>query len=147
MTCAAEWRTTRRAAGSFSLRSSRATSSWSGRGEVDDALGGRWRGRSTWPLRMASRAALVGVGGDGGERADAGDDDGGGEARGDAVGDVEGRGAGGDFADGAVGSELDLDWIAHAYKDSACEREGSVGFRYNGRGPRQLVRGRSEPRQ
>ncbi len=80
-------------------------------GEADDAFGGGG-GAGVHGLFGGFEGGLVGVGGDGGERADAGDDDGGGEARGDAVGDVEGCCAAGDFADGTV-RKLDLDWIAH----------------------------------
>ena len=85
------------------------------RGEVDDASRRRLAGPEYMASSEASRAASFVVGGCGGQRLDAGDDDGGGEARGDAVGDVEGGGAGGDFADGAVGklNWIEFDWVAH----------------------------------
>jgi hypothetical protein len=82
------------------------------RGEVDDAgfacgsVGGVHR------LFAGFERGLVGVGSDGCERLDARDDDRCGEARRDAGGDIEGCGAGGDFADGAV-RKLDLDRVAH----------------------------------
>ena len=82
-----------------------------GRGEAYDSFGGGVVA-GIHGLFRGFEGGLVRVGGDGGQRADAGDDYGGGQARRDAVGDVEGGGAGGDFADGAVG-KLDLDWVAH----------------------------------
>ena len=87
-----------------------------GSGEVDDAgfacgsVGGVHR------FFAGFERGLVGAGGDRCERLDARDDDRCGEARRDAGGDIEWCCAGGDFADGAV-RKLDLDWVAHGYKD------------------------------
>ena len=101
-------------AGSFSLRSSSATSSVSGaerstRRSPAGVVAGVHRlfGLLGFGVGFggSSRAASV-------ERAKARDDDGCGQARRDAVGDVERRCAVRDFADGAVG-KLDLYLLAH----------------------------------
>jgi len=76
-------------------------------GEVDEAFGGGWLGGVHGLFGGSGIGGRGGVCRSGGERTDAGDDDGGSKTRRDAVGDVKRRGAGRDLADGAV-RELDV---------------------------------------
>jgi len=84
------------------------------RGEADDSFGGR-SGAGIHRLFGLLEGGFVLIDGDGGQWANAGYDNGGGEARGDAVGDVKGGCTGRDFANGTVG-QLDLYWVAHAIR-------------------------------
>jgi len=77
-------------------------------GEIDQARGGGV-GFGVH-LGVAGRLVFVRFRGGGVHRGEAGDDDGGGEARGDGVGDVVGRGAWRHFTDSAVG-EMDGDGV------------------------------------
>ena len=88
-----------------------------GRGEVDEARRGCIFGGVHGSFGFAFRRLVgCGLGIAGYERSEARDDGGCGEARRDVVGDVEGRGALRDFADGAVG-EVDGDgWLAHVWR-------------------------------
>ncbi len=78
-------------------------------GEVNDTFG-RCRGSGIHRLLGCFQSGLVGIGGGGRERLNSGDNDGCGQAWGDAVRDVERCCAGGDFANGAV-RELDVNQV------------------------------------